>query len=105
MSNPSPCVSCGACCAHFRVTFYCGENVPEEWIEFLSPTWAVMKGTNQTRPRCHCLKGEIGSEVACSIYQERPSPCREFMPSVEGEINIRCDQARSAHGLGPLIQG
>ncbi|HGC1012017.1 TPA: YkgJ family cysteine cluster protein, partial [Escherichia coli] len=22
MSNPNPCITCGACCAFFRVSFY-----------------------------------------------------------------------------------
>ncbi|MEG6657786.1 YkgJ family cysteine cluster protein, partial [Pseudomonas aeruginosa] len=25
MSTDNPCLTCGACCAHFRVSFYWGE--------------------------------------------------------------------------------
>ena len=62
-----------------------------------------MKGTNQPLPRCTALIGEIGRRVACSIYLQRASICREFEPSWEnGTVNVRCDKARAAWGLKPL---
>jgi Fe-S-cluster containining protein len=108
MSNP--CVSCGACCAHFRVTFYWGEAdpatgavTPPDLTFKLSPHHAVMRGTEGRAPRCVALHGAIGQQVACTIYEQRPSPCREFQASwVDGVHNARCDRARAAHGLPPL---
>jgi Fe-S-cluster containining protein len=108
MSNP--CVSCGACCAHFRVTFYWAEAdpatggvTPPALTIKLSPHHAVMRGTEGRTPRCAALLGTLGEEVACTIYAQRPSPCREFQASwVDGVHNARCDRARAAHGLPPL---
>ena len=105
-----PCSRCGACCASFRASFYWGEaddttpnGVPVDLTEVLTAFRRVMKGTNQDDPRCVALHGEIGQEVTCAIYEQRPSVCRSFVPSyAEGEGNPECDKARKAHGLVPL---
>jgi Fe-S-cluster containining protein len=105
----NPCITCGACCAYFRVSFYWGETanstVPlsEAYTEQLTPFLCCMKGTNQHNPRCIALMGEIGHQVSCQLYAQRPSPCREFAQS--GEQGIRhsaCDRARAHFGLAPL---
>ena len=31
-----------------------------------------------TREACAALTGTVGQQVACGIYEWRPSPCREF---------------------------
>jgi Fe-S-cluster containining protein len=106
----NPCTTCGACCAFFRVSFYGGEcddspwgTVPVELTETLTHSRQVMKGTNQEKPRCVALTGEIGKCVGCSIHPLRAAVCREFPPSWEGGIhNPDCDRARAAHGLPPL---
>lgn len=49
------------------------------------------------------LLGTVGEQVRCSIYDNRPSPCREF--SCNGEVveyNEGCDKARARFGLPPL---
>ncbi|PVF74971.1 flagellin N-methylase family protein [Klebsiella aerogenes] len=62
-----------------------------------------MSGTNQRQSRCTALSGEIGESVHCTIYHQRPSPCREFAMSGEGgELNEACDRARARYGLPPL---
>jgi Fe-S-cluster containining protein len=61
-----------------------------------------MQGTNQANPRCVALTGEIGKQVGCSIYANRPSPCREFVAGDE-DVNPFCDKARAKYGLPPLI--
>ncbi|MCC4265105.1 YkgJ family cysteine cluster protein [Oceanimonas baumannii] len=104
MSGGNPCLNCGACCAFFRVSFYWGEvhsdyAVPEALTEPVSFARLAMQGTNQPAPRCVALQGEVGGCVACSIYENRPGPCREFDPfDAEGA----CNRAREAHGLPPL---
>ncbi len=106
----NPCLECGACCAHYRVSFYWREaddilpgGVPVEFTEDLTDFYRVMKGTDSADPRCLALKGEIGKSVCCSIYERRPSACRNLVPSwFDGEPNDRCDKARVAHGLAPL---
>lgn len=108
----NPCTTCGACCAHFRVSFYWREGeasdysrpVPAELFVEHGDCFRTMKGTEQNRPKCSALKGKVGSSVSCAIYENRPSPCREFFASYEeGKgSNSRCDEARKAHGLEPL---
>ncbi len=109
MSEVSPCLNCGACCSHFRVSFFWGEcassggTVPDELVTQISPSRVAMNGTDCKSPRCTALEGEVGSEVKCSIYELRSSPCREFESSWEnGEQNVDCDKARARFGLLPL---
>ena len=107
MSNP--CLSCGACCAYFRASFHWLETAPSgitpaEVTVRISPQHVAMRGTEQQPPRCIALEGKIGSAVHCAIYALRASPCREFEASwVNGIHNERCDRARAAHGLSPLL--
>lgn len=102
----SPCTSCGACCARFRVSFYSDQNVPSGYSYKINDTENALKSRidAQGRPRCIALRGEIGSFVSCGIYENRPSPCREFKHSYEngGPREPRCDQARALIGLAPL---
>lgn len=109
MSTVSACLTCGACCASYRVSFYWGEAtgapqgyVPSELTENFHPHLLCMQGTNQAEPRCVALEGEIGQQVGCRIYDQRPSPCREFVAGDEG-TNAYCDKARAKYGLAPLI--
>ncbi len=108
--NVNPCMTCGACCAHFRVSFYwaeandAGGAVPAELTEPLSLLMRNMRGTNARQPRCVALQGEPGSCTSCGIYAQRPSPCREFAMSGENGIyNEACDRARARYGLPPLF--
>ncbi|EPO5264480.1 YkgJ family cysteine cluster protein [Providencia rettgeri] len=109
-SSETPCVSCGACCAYFRVSFYWAEAesgggvVPQHLTEQITPFMSCMHGTNQKQnTRCTALEGTIGECVSCSIYAQRPTPCREFEQSwQDGVYNEACDRARAAHGLPPL---
>lgn len=101
------CQTCGACCASFRVdfhpvelaggTFAWGQGVPLEMTVPLTASIVRMLGTDLTEPRCVALTGEIGKQVSCSIYDQRPSPCREF--DIE---HAACNRARQRCGLAPL---
>lgn len=110
MSQINPCLSCGACCASFRVSFYWRETseagaggVPVALTEPLSDFYSCMKGTNQKNPRCTALQGEVGQQVACAIYPQRSTTCRTFnMIEDDGAINQDCNRARARHGLPPL---
>lgn len=104
-----PCLSCGACCAHFRVSFFWGECasaggcVPDELVVQITPHRVAMIGTDAKPTRCISLDGEVGKAVACNMYEQRSTSCRDFEASWEnGEHNPRCDDARAAHGLPPL---
>ncbi|UXY13788.1 YkgJ family cysteine cluster protein [Chitiniphilus purpureus] len=107
--SSSPCLSCGACCAAFRVTFDASELqseggcVPDGLADREAAHLARLKGTDHARPRCLALTGQIGVQVRCGIYQERPNPCREFAPLAElGDFSPACNRARARHGLPPL---
>jgi Fe-S-cluster containining protein len=102
MENPAnPCRACGACCAHFRVSFYWSEELvlglAADLTERVDARHSCMRGTNQPQPRCVALQGEVGREASCGAYGQRPSPCRELQP---GEP--KCNAARARHGLAPL---
>jgi uncharacterized protein len=106
----NPCRECGACCAIFRCSFYWAEaddvtpgGVPIEMTEHIGNLFRAMKGTCRPKPHCIALQGTVGQCVSCSIYDKRPSPCREIQPSyVDGNIDIKCDFARFAYNLEPL---
>lgn len=110
MSENTPCLNCGACCATFRVSFYWGETddapqglVPQRLTEQITPHISCMQGTNQPTPRCVALMGEVGEGVRCSIYEKRSSTCREFpFHSENGQDSPDCQRARALHGLPPL---
>jgi Fe-S-cluster containining protein len=116
MRQENPCLHCGACCAYFRVSFYWGEaekdqggSVPSDLTEDVSQFFRCMQGTNQKKPRCIALGGQVGEKVACQIYADRPTPCRDFgvhwkngfIQAGLGEM-ARCNKARSAWGLPKL---
>lgn len=103
----SVCQSCGACCASFRVDFHPAELAGGAfaWGEGVSPALTVpvtasivrMCGTDAAAPRCIALAGEVGVAVNCTIYDLRPSPCREFDTE-----HAACNRARQRCGLPPL---
>jgi Fe-S-cluster containining protein len=99
-----PCMKCDACCASFRVSFYWAETdahpdgtVPQALTVAVSPHFVAMRGTDQRPTRCVALHGDIGHRVACTIYEQRSSTCREFSLG-----DSRCEAARLRHGLPPL---
>jgi Fe-S-cluster containining protein len=107
----NPCLTCGACCAHYRVSFYWAEaddatpnGVPAALTEQLTPFRRVMKGTNCPTPRCTALEGRVGESVSCSIYLRRPQVCRDIMPSYWDGVtpSDKCDNARAARGMALL---
>lgn len=108
----NPCLTCGACCTLYRVSFHWMEaedftpgGVPLDFVEQAPLAHRLMmKGTGAPPHRCVCLQGEIGIEIGCSIHPRRPSPCREFPVSYEDGVtpNPRCDQARAKYGMPPL---
>lgn len=106
----NPCLSCGACCAYFRVSFYWSEaevalggRVPPEMTVPIHTHLIAMKGSDAIPPRCCALQGEIGQAVYCSIYEQRPAVCSEIMYTGFGGLSEeKCDKARMAHGLPPL---
>jgi Fe-S-cluster containining protein len=106
-----PCLSCGACCATYRVSLHWSEAepalgglVPPELTERIDGHQVAMRGTCWTKqPRCIALDAEIGVRSACRIHPLRPQACRDVAASWEfGEASPQCDKARRAHGLPVL---
>lgn len=103
----NPCSGCGACCRHYRVSFYCGEldsqpggQVPADMAVKLTPFRACMKGTETGQGRCMALL----DDGRCGIYAQRPSVCREFPAWMEdGSMNQDCLRLRALHGIGAGI--
>lgn len=110
MSEPNPCLDCGICCTHFRISFYWTEAddapggfVPVGMTEKLNHHLRCMQGSNSVPRRCVALAGELGRGVVCTIYEQRPTPCREFPVYLEdGTGNPKCDELRATIGLPPL---
>jgi Fe-S-cluster containining protein len=107
----NPCLSCGACCQHFRISMYIGEmashpggTVPDELVSKVNPVIACMKGTEAGGGRCISLQGEIGKPgIGCAIYANRPTPCREYRVWMDdGSPNPDCQRLRAKIGLTPL---
>jgi Fe-S-cluster containining protein len=107
----NPCLSCGACCQHFRVSMYMGEmasspggTVPDELVSAVNPVIVCMKGTEAGYGRCVALRGVVGKPgIRCEIYPLRPSPCREYRVWLEdGTPNPDCQRLRKNIGLVPL---
>lgn len=71
--------------------------MPIELTTAISPHHVCMKGTEQKPVHCIALKGEVGREVSCSIYEQRSSTCREFEAG-SGD----CNRARLMHGMPEL---
>lgn len=104
------CQSCGACCAYFKVNCtdkelksntFLQENTVKKIIFFEKKYY--MKGTEQFKHRCEILAGEVGKNVTCTHYINRPESCRTFsIIKTNGKINERCTKARAYHNLPAL---
>ena len=110
MSDMNPCMTCGACCAYFRVSFYWAEasdgggTVPVHLTEPLSPSALHERYESKAGPLCGVTR-RAGVSTRCSIYEDRPSPCRDFtMSGEEGQVNEACNRARARFGLPPLYK-
>lgn len=110
--NKNYCMDCGACCTYFKIYFpkkessEFGGQVPKEMVEKYDRTRINMKGRHLFRGTpCVALTGEIGKNVSCSIYENRPNVCREFeVISKDGKQNPRCMRARREFGLKPELE-
>jgi len=108
--NNNPCLSCGACCAFYRASFYWAETdlqspdgVPADMTVRVNDFYVAMKGTEIQPTRCIALSGTIGESVTCTIYARRSSVCRNFVPAWQDSLSTtRCGKARLAHGLPAL---
>ena len=98
-----PCLTCGACCASFRVDFSVhetqemGGDVPDGLVVEVTGATSRMRGTDHSPPRCAALTGKVGTQAACGIYEWRPTPCRAFAAGSQA-----CHPARRRQGPPPF---
>jgi Fe-S-cluster containining protein len=105
-TDNNPCFECGACCYHFRVSFYHGELdsqpggfVPASLGAPITPFLACMRGTEQGG-RCVAL----AEDGRCTIYLQRPSTCREFPAYLpDDSANPECNRLRTLYKLPPRV--
>lgn len=105
-SDVPECRECGACCA-----FYTCVAVAETDCVPRSHYWKIGERGGSPAPlakrqmrrdpttnNCVALEGEIGTQVRCGIYIQRPAVCREFKAGSD-----QCHAARRAFGLEPPL--
>lgn len=101
----NPCMGCGACCTVFRASFYWAEaddatqgGVPVRLTVRVGALRRAMR--RRADGRCAALRGVPGRKVFCTLYDRRPSVCRDFEPAWSGgSAGARCDEARARLGL------
>ncbi len=96
------CQNCGACCSYFRVIFDLRKNmhVPHEYIFQYENGEVAMKGAEIIFGKCEALKGTVGHNCSCEIYEDRPDVCRKFsIWNQDGTQNSECIKAREHNGL------
>ena len=104
--EPVPeCVTCGVCCDLYAVV---PMNVPEserlgEYIEVTAdaePDVVIdrLVKRDMTSGRCSHLRGELGREIGCSVYEKRPGVCRAFEAGSD-----KCHEFRRMYRLEPQL--
>lgn len=97
MSGTVPdCESCGACCAYSWtwptfVGVHDGDGVPRHLTEN-----GRMRCDGD---RCTALRGIIGDEVTCIVYEDRPLVCMEFAAGSDA-----CHAVRVHFGLEGVVE-
>jgi Fe-S-cluster containining protein len=98
MPSPSPCQTCGACCAYSadwpRATLESEAELARIPARYFDLAAGRMRCTGD---RCAALVGTVGAATACAIYAQRPLVCRDCEPDDEA-----CRIARTHFGLAPL---
>ena len=88
------CQTCGACCRGFTVEVDVQDEVHPRLVKqaLFGPVMRERCG------QCIALKGEVGKQVRCTIYEDRPQVCREFEQG-----SAACDIARHLQRLPALL--
>jgi len=104
------CRTCGACCVNLPANQAEGFA---DWVEIAASDELLARkdlvkkhvtydihGVPHLRlapeGRCLALHGALGSDVSCSIYAVRPSPCRKVQPGDRLCLRYRADHGISA---------
>ncbi len=96
--SPSPCQSCGACCAYAsdwpRFSLESDADLARIPAKYVAASGSGMACSGN---RCTALEGTVGTATACAVYAVRPEVCRACEPGDEA-----CTMARRHHGMNPL---
>ena len=103
------CRACGACCVNLPAN---REEGFADWVE-IAATDHLLERADLVRKhvtydihgvphlrlapdgRCLALRGALGRDVACTIYGERPTPCRKVQPGDRLCLRYRREQGLS----------
>jgi uncharacterized protein len=98
------CQSCGLCCStipgepdyvliHDYELVKILARVPEDYVRTDRDGISALRTctTKGGGAACIALRGELGEEVECAIYEHRPEACRNFQAG-----STACEMARSA---------
>lgn len=106
--TPIPdCLTCGACCG----AMICVAVNPKDTQTSPEHYWNIttngerceitvdryLRRSGETLA-CASLGGEIGKEVGCQIYEQRPKMCRVFEAGSD-----KCHALRRAYGIEPFL--
>ncbi len=105
-SVPTPdCTRCGACCV-YGLVIPINRREPEPLLRYIevtlddAPDVVVERAfeRDETDGRCSNLAGEVGVEIGCTVYPDRPQLCRDFDAGSD-----RCFGYRRMHGIDPPL--
>lgn len=94
------CRTCGACCGPLYDYETHVDLLPADMLR-LSSQWrrkhvvesgvagSIRTVRNHNGTVCAALRGAIGTNVSCSIYERRPDGCRAFKPGSRGCLDAR----------------
>lgn len=96
------CETCGACCVlALIVTVNPGdEKRLKEYWDITTDDFVIERvlGRDLETGRCVHLDGDLSRRVSCSIYPDRPDPCRAFEAGSD-----RCLEYRRMCGIDPQL--
>lgn len=106
MTPDIDCQDCGACCAAFVVDVFADDydRMPYPRRNLLvvqdASGYYEMRMTKRLPSgggRCAALAGKPGERCSCTIYDVRPTVCRDYEPEL-----TNCNRARARIGLPAL---
>jgi Fe-S-cluster containining protein len=105
-TEPIPdCVTCGACCV-YGLVIPINRREPEPLERYIEVTLddapdVVIERVferDERDGRCVNMAGEVGVEIGCTVYPDRPQICRDFDAGSD-----RCFGYRRMYGVDPPL--
>ena len=105
-SEPIPnCVTCGACCV-YGLVIPINRREPEPLERYIEVTLddaadVIIERVferEESDGRCVNMAGEVGVEIGCTVYPDRPQICRDFDAGSD-----RCFGYRRMYGIDPPL--